>query len=37
VFDQFETTTQPIPVVATSFDGEHRDQMPLDRYVVTFP
>jgi hypothetical protein len=33
VFDEFETTTHPMPVVTTRFDGE----MPLDRYIVTFP
>jgi Peptidase family M23 len=37
LFDEFETTTHPTPVVTTRFDGRHDDEMPLDRYVVTFP
>jgi hypothetical protein len=36
-FDQFENTTQPLPVQPLSTDGPHRDQMPLDRDLVTFP
>jgi len=37
VFDERETATAAMPVGHTPIDGEHRDQMPLDRYVVTLP
>jgi hypothetical protein len=35
-FDQFENTTQPLPVQATPADGPHRDELPLDRVIVSF-
>lgn len=37
VFDEFERSTSPMPVDPTPFAGEHQSQLPLDRYVVTFP
>ena len=36
-FDELENTTQPLPVRPLPGDGEHTDQMPLDRDLVTFP
>ncbi|WP_214369323.1 M23 family metallopeptidase [Pseudonocardia sp. H11422] len=36
-FDQFENTTQPLPMQATPSDGTHRDELPLDLVIVTFP
>lgn len=36
-FDELENTTRPLPVQPLPGDGPHRDQMPLDRALVTFP
>ena len=36
-FEEFETTTSPMPVDPSPFTGEHRDQIPMNLYVVTFP
>ena len=36
-FDELENTTQPLPVQPLPNDGQHTDQMPLDRDLVTFP
>ncbi|WP_433557101.1 M23 family metallopeptidase [Pseudonocardia xinjiangensis] len=35
-FDELENTTRPLPVQPLPGDGRHRDQMPLDRVLVTF-
>ena len=36
-FDELENTTRPLPVQPLPGDGPHRDQMPLDRALVSFP
>jgi hypothetical protein len=36
-FEEFETSTSPMPVDASPFAGEHQAQIPMNLYVVTFP
>jgi hypothetical protein len=36
-FDELENTTRPLPVQPTPSDGEHSEEFPLDRVVVTIP
>lgn len=36
-FEEFETSTSPLPVDPSPFAGEHKDQIPMNLYVVTFP